>query len=67
MRLTYSAAIFTALWVLMVGGLGIGGQWRSLLGWTFLACLAAVPMFFTLLWTNGRAESLSQIIQQARQ
>jgi len=66
MRLTYSAMIFTTLWVLMVGVLGIMGQWRSLLGWMFLAGLAALPMFFTLFSLNGRAETLSQIIQKAR-
>jgi len=59
--------IFSTLWVLMVGGLGIIGQWRSLLEWMFLAGLATLPMLFTLFWLNGATETLSQIIQKARQ
>jgi hypothetical protein len=58
-QLTSVTTIFTTLWVLMVAALGIIGQARSLVGWMFLAGLAALPIVFTLFWVNGPVERLS--------
>ncbi|HEX4566678.1 MAG TPA: hypothetical protein VH138_08590 [Vicinamibacterales bacterium] len=66
MQLNYPQTTFTSLWVLMVGGLGIVGQSRSLVSWLLLAGFAALPFFFTRFWLNGSAEGVSQISQKAR-
>jgi hypothetical protein len=65
-QLTYVTTIFTILWVLMVAGLGIIGESRSLVSWMFLAGFAALPIVFTRFWVNGPVERLSEIIQKAR-
>jgi hypothetical protein len=64
MRLISYKATFATLWVLLVCGAGIARSPSSVLSWTVLVCLAALPPLVMLRWLSP-PRSMSQIIQKA--
>ena len=66
MKVDYSKATFSGVWLLTVCVIGLANNPGSRLNWTLLAALAIVPPLIMSRWLSGPARSMSEIIEKGR-